>query len=171
MSDQESISMGIEEAAARLLDLCRARRMLVSTAESCTGGLVSATLTGIAGSSDVFDRGFVTYSNAAKEDMLGVKASTLRKYGAVSAETATEMVAGALAHSRADVAVAITGIAGPGGGSEDKPVGLVYLAAARRGQTPVVVERRYMDRSRADVREASAIDALSLMTELAAQDP
>lgn len=171
MSDQEPVTMGLEQFAVRLLDVCRARRMLVSTAESCTGGLVSTTLTGIAGSSEVFDRGFVTYSNAAKEDMLGVKANTLRKHGAVSAETAAEMLTGALAHSRADVAVAITGIAGPGGGSAEKPVGLVYLAAGRRGQPAVVLERRYGDRSRADIREAAAVDALSLMTDVAAQDP
>lgn len=125
MSDAE-----IAAAAARVLDLCRARGLKVATAESCTGGLVAGALTDIAGSSDVFDRGFVTYSNEAKQEILGVPPATLTKHGAVSAETAAAMAQGTLARSRADVAVAVTGIAGPGGGSADKPVGLVHFAAA-----------------------------------------
>ena len=115
-----------------MLERCRARGLTVATAESCTGGLVAGALTEIAGSSDVVDRGFVTYSNAAKQAMLGVPAAILERHGAVSRETAEAMARGALAHAPADLAVAITGIAGPGGGSAEKPVGLVHFAAAAR---------------------------------------
>ena len=127
------IDRALREKAAQVLEIFRARGLKVATAESCTGGLVAGALTEIAGSSDVVDRGFVTYSNAAKEAMLGVPAATLKRYGAVSAETAAAMAAGALKNSLADVTVAITGIAGPGGGSKQKPVGLVHFAAASRG--------------------------------------
>ena len=113
--------------------LCKAKKLMVATAESCTGGLVAGALTEIAGSSAVVDRGFVTYTNEAKAEMLGVPAERWRRHGAVSRETAEAMAKGALAHSRADLAVAITGIAGPGGGSAEKPVGLVHFAAASRG--------------------------------------
>src|SRR5579871_6583189 len=105
--------------ARSLLDLCRSRKLTIATAESCTGGLVAAALTEIPGSSDVVDRGFVTYSDAAKQAMLGVSPATLARHGAVSRETAEAMAQGALAHSNADIAVAITGIAGPGGGSAE----------------------------------------------------
>src|SRR6202035_4780856 len=131
----------LHRRARRVLDLCRKRGLRIATAESCTGGLVAGALTEIAGSSDVVDRGFVTYSNAAKEAMLGVPAATLERYGAVSAETAAAMAAGALKNSLADVTVAITGIAGPGGGSKQKPVGLVHFAAARRGGRCLAPER------------------------------
>src|ERR1700680_1245288 len=127
MTDQELI-----ERAQALLDLCRGKKLKIAAAESCTGGLVAAALTEIAGSSDVVDRGFVTYSNDAKEAMLAVPAETLRRHGAVSRQTAAAMAKGALAHSAADLAGAVTGIAGPGGGSAKKPVGLVYLAALAR---------------------------------------
>ena len=120
----------VTAAAIAVLDACRARGWKVATAESCTGGLVAGALTEIAGSSDVVDRGFVTYSNEAKQQMLGVPKSTLERFGAVSRETAEEMARGALAQSLADITVSITGIAGPGGGSADKPVGLVHFAAA-----------------------------------------
>ncbi len=120
-------------AARRVLALARARGLHIATAESCTGGLVAAALTEIAGSSDVVECGFVTYSNEAKQKMLGVPAATLKRHGAVSSETAAAMAAGALKHSPADISLAITGIAGPGGGSKQKPVGLVYFAAACRG--------------------------------------
>ena len=119
-------------AAQRVLDTCIARKLTIATAESCTAGLVTAALTEIPGSSAVVCCGFCTYSDEAKQNMLGVPAATLARHGAVSRETAEAMAAGALAHSSADLAVAITGIAGPGGGSAEKPVGLVQFAAASR---------------------------------------
>ncbi|PPD45378.1 MAG: damage-inducible protein CinA [Methylocystis sp.] len=139
----------------------------VATAESCTGGLVSAALTEISGSSEVFDRGFVTYSNAAKEDMLGVPADILASHGAVSAETARAMAQGALQRSLADIAVSITGVAGPGGGSAEKPVGLVHFACARRGGATRHVERRFGPLSRQEIRERSVLQALDLLIEAA----
>jgi len=154
-------------AAQRLLDTCRARGLKVATAESCTGGLVAATLTEISGSSDVFERGFVTYSNAAKEAMLGVPATILKRYGAVSREAAEAMATGALAQSPADLAVAITGIAGPTGGLEDKPVGLVHFAAVARDGTLIAREKRFGDIGRRQVRLASVAEALALLEELA----
>jgi nicotinamide-nucleotide amidase len=156
----------IRDAAVRVLDACRRRGLKVATAESCTGGLVAGALTEIAGSSDVVDRGFVTYSNAAKEAMLGVAAAILEHHGAVSRETAEAMAAGALAHSDAGLAVAITGIAGPGGGSADKPVGLVHFAAARDGRL-IHREKRFGDVGRSTVRARSVIEALSLLEMLA----
>ncbi len=155
------------EAAFRLLDLCRRRRLTIATAESCTGGLIAACLTEIAGSSDVVERGFVTYSNAAKRELLGVHAATLERHGAVSAEAAVEMVEGALAHSPADLAVAVTGIAGPGGATAEKPVGLVFLAARRRGAPPVV-ERHVFPGDRRQVRTATLDRALAMLERMAA---
>src|SRR5262249_45856777 len=125
--------------------LYRQRGWMIATAESCTGGLIAATLTEIAGSSDVVDRGFVTYSNEAKSDLLGVPATLIAEHGAVSAEVASAMAAGALNRSRAAIAVAVTGIAGPGGGSPEKPVGLVYIGLARRDQPEPSVERHVFD--------------------------
>jgi nicotinamide-nucleotide amidase len=154
-------------AAKRVLDVCRARGLMIATAESCTGGLVAAALTEIAGSSDVVDSGFVTYSNAAKEAMLGVPAATLKRYGAVSAETATAMAAGALKHSDADLSVAITGIAGPGGGSKQKPVGLVHFAAASREGKRLRRRLLFGKIGRRRVRERSVAQALALLEELA----
>jgi nicotinamide-nucleotide amidase len=148
--------------ASRLLAACRAARATVATAESCTGGLIAATLTEIPGSSDVVDRGFVTYSNAAKAELLGVSELLLASRGAVSAEVAEAMVRGALDRSRADVAVAVTGIAGPGGATATKPVGLVYLAAMRRGRTPAV-ERHLFGGDRAAVRQAAVARAFDLL--------
>ena len=125
--------IGSTSALARsLLDLCRSRRLTLATAESCTGGLVAGALTDIPGSSDVVDRGFVTYSNEAKRAMLGVNATTLATFGAVSKETATQMAVGALERAGVDLAVSTTGIAGPGGATPGKPVGLVHFAAAAR---------------------------------------
>jgi nicotinamide-nucleotide amidase len=154
-------------AAAQVLDLFRARGLKLATAESCTGGLVVAALTAIAGSSDVVDRGFVTYSNEAKEAMLGVPAATLKRYGAVSAQTAAAMADGALQNSLADLAVAITGIAGPGGGTKQKPVGLVYFAAASRDGRRIAKSRRYGKIGRRLVRERSVAEALDLLSSLA----
>ena len=119
-----------ERLAKSILAAAEKAGLRIATAESCTGGMVAVALTDIAGSSDVFDRGFVTYSNAAKEQMLGVRATTLDTHGAVSEPVAAEMAAGALAHAHADLAVSITGIAGPGGATPGKPVGLVHLAVA-----------------------------------------
>ena len=154
-------------AATAVLDTCRARGLKVATAESCTGGLVAGALTEIAGSSDVFDRGFVTYSNAAKQQTLGVPADILREHGAVSAETAEAMARGALGNAKADLAVAITGIAGPGGGAADKPVGLVHFAAASRTGTLIHAEKRYGDIGRSLVRHQSVLQALGMLKEMA----
>ena len=161
------IDAALRDAARRVLRSFRARGLKIATAESCTGGLVAAALTDIAGSSDVVDRGFVTYSNAAKEAMLGVPASTLKRYGAVSEQTAAAMAAGALKNSAADVAVAITGIAGPGGGTKQKPVGLVHFAAARRDGRRLARSRRYGEIGRRHVRERSVAEALALLEALA----
>jgi nicotinamide-nucleotide amidase len=161
------IERDIGEAARRLLALCRKRRLMVATAESCTGGLVVAALTEIPGSSDVVDRGFVTYSNAAKQSMLGVTPATLKKFGAVSRETAEAMAVGALAKSDADLAVAITGIAGPGGGTRGKPVGLVHFAAAARDGRRRHRARRYGKIGRRKVRLKSVVEALAMLELLA----
>ena len=161
------IDASLRKAATRVLERCRARGLHVATAESCTGGLVAAALTEIAGSSDVVDRGFVTYSDAAKRAMLGVPAATLKRHGAVSAQTAKAMAAGALKHSGADLAVAITGVAGPGGGSKQKPVGLVYFAAASRGGRRIARKRLYGNIGRRRVRLRSVAEALSLLLRLA----
>jgi nicotinamide-nucleotide amidase len=154
-------------AATAVLDACRARGLKIVTAESCTGGLVAGALTDITGSSDVVDRGFVTYSNESKQQMLGVAAATLRDYGAVSRETAEEMARGALGRAAADLAVAITGIAGPGGGSADKPVGLVHFAAASRSGALTHVEMRYGAIGRAQVRHKSVLQALAMLQAMA----
>jgi len=156
----------LEAAARRVLDLSRAKGLRIATAESCTGGMVIAALTDIAGSSDVVDRGFVTYSNAAKEAMLGVPSTTLLGHGAVSRETAEAMARGALSQSPADLAVAVTGIAGPGGGTAGKPVGLVHFAAARRDGPLILRERRFGDIGRAEIRRLAVIEALAMLGEL-----
>ncbi|HMN71503.1 MAG TPA: CinA family protein [Rhodoblastus sp.] len=153
----------LEDRAKRLVERYTAAGLMLATAESCTGGLVAGLITEIAGSSAVLERGFVTYSNEAKVGMLGVSPETLADVGAVSAATAREMAAGALAHSRADVAVSITGVAGPGGGSADKPVGLVHFACARRDGPVTHVERRFGDLGRAAVRRAAIEQALDLL--------
>jgi nicotinamide-nucleotide amidase len=161
----------LRKTATRVLDIFRTRGLKLATAESCTGGLVAAALTDLAGSSDVVDRGFVTYSNAAKEAMLGVPAMTLKRHGAVSAETAAAMAAGAIEHSLADIAVAITGIAGPGGGTAQKPVGLVHFAAASRDGRRLAKSRRYGKIGRRRVRERSVAEALALLASLAQGTP
>ena len=151
--------MGIQTLTQQLAELLLARGWQLATAESCTGGGIAAALTDLAGSSQWFDRGFVTYSNQAKQDMLGVSVATLTRDGAVSEATVREMVAGALAHSAAQVAVAVSGIAGPSGGSADKPVGTVYLAWQVAGAEPVV-RCEHFDGDRAAVRSQTVESAL-----------
>jgi len=150
-----------------LLDLCRMRKLTVATAESCTGGLVAAALTDIPGSSEVLDRAFVTYSNDAKRAMLGVEAETLANFGAVSRETATSMAVGALERAHVDLTVAITGIAGPGGATPGKPVGLVHFAAASRDGRIIHREHRFGAIGRSAVRQRSVVEALRMLMELA----
>lgn len=142
---------------------CRARRLFLATAESCTGGLIAGVLTEIAGSSDVVERGFVTYSNDAKRDLLGVPGDLLADCGAVSEPVSRAMAEGALTYSRADVAVAVTGIAGPGGGSKLKPVGLVHIAAARKGKSIVHEAHRFGAIGRAEIRLKTVEEALNLI--------
>jgi len=153
--------------ARSLLDLCRSRKLTIATAESCTGGLVAGALTDIPGSSDVIDRGFVTYSNDAKRAMLGVEASTLTTFGAVSKETATQMAVGALERAGVDLAVSITGIAGPGGAVPGKPVGLVHFAVAARDGRITHRECRFGAIGRSAVRQRSVIEALRMLMEMA----
>lgn len=152
----------ILELAEAVLEAYRRRGWKLATAESCTGGLVAAALTAIAGSSDVVERGYVTYSNAAKIELLGVPETTLLAHGAVSAETAAAMAAGAARRAGVDVAVSITGVAGPGGGSDEKPVGLVYLGTARRGQGGKS-ERQMFPGDRTGIRRAALVRALELL--------
>ena len=153
----------MQDEAARLLDACRARGQRIATAESCTGGLIAALLTEIPGSSDVVERGFVTYSNEAKIEMLGVPADLIAAHGAISEAVARAMAEGALRASQADIAVSVTGVAGPGGGSEAKPVGLVHLAAARTGGPTLHRECRFGDIGRDLVRLKSVEVALALL--------
>jgi len=157
----------IRIAARRIVELCKVRALTIATAESCTGGLVAGALTEIAGSSAVVLCGFVTYSNDAKQAMLGVPAQTIEHAGAVSRETATAMAAGALARSPADISIAITGIAGPGGGSPEKPVGLVHFAAARRGGATTAREERFGDLGRSEVRRRAVLVALAMLEDSA----
>ena len=149
--------------ASELIARYRAAGLMAATAESCTGGLIAGLLTEIPGSSDMLERGFVVYSNAAKQELLGVPAETLVSRGAVSEETARAMAEGALANSRAEVAVSVTGIAGPGGGTATKPVGLVHFACARRGKPTVAREERFGAIGREAVRLASVRVALDLL--------
>ena len=153
------------EKARSVIERATAGKLRIATAESCTGGLIAAALTEIAGSSAVFDRGFVTYSNDAKEAMLGVRHETLIAHGAVSSRTAAEMAEGALTASLADLAVSVTGIAGPGGGSPAKPVGLVYMAIAGRGLRTAIHELRFGDIGRSAIREATVHAALDGLLE------
>ncbi len=152
----------LHELAAAVLDACRAKRLQRATAESCTGGMVTAALTDIAGSSDVVERGFVSYSNAAKSELLGVPAALIAAHGAVSAAVAEAMAAGALARAPVDLAIAVTGIAGPGGGTATKPVGLVWFASGRRGGA-IVSESHVFPGDRAAVRLAATRRALELL--------
>jgi nicotinamide-nucleotide amidase len=165
------MSSSLETLAEQVLDRARGLGLMIATAESCTGGLVAGALTANAGSSDVFERGFVTYSNEAKEEMLGIDPALIAGHGAVSAEVAIAMAACALRQSRAQLAVAVTGVAGPGGGSAEKPVGLVHFAAAkalsREGDAvdfaAIHHEERFGDIGRAEVRAKSVETALRLL--------
>jgi nicotinamide-nucleotide amidase len=157
--------------AAELIDLCRERNVLIATAESCTGGLIAGLITCVAGSSDVFDAGFVTYSNEAKTKMIGVPAALIASHGAVSAEVARAMAAGAVANSRADLAVAVTGVAGPGGGTSLKPVGLVHLATASRSGEITHEELRLGDIGRDAIRIATIGHAIGMLQRRAAAVP
>lgn len=156
------IAPALHAAAAETLAACRARGLMLATAESCTGGLIAAALTEVAGSSDVVDRGFVTYSNRAKSEMLGVPAALIEAHGAVSGPVATAMAEGALHRSDAALAVAVTGVAGPGGGTEGKPVGTVWFALAVRGGD-ARAECRTLPGDRGAVRQATVMHALSLL--------
>jgi nicotinamide-nucleotide amidase len=150
--------------AAALLDRCKAAGLKIATTESCTGGLIVGLLTEIAGSSAVVERGFVTYSNEAKQELLGVPPETIRIHGAVSEETARAMAEGALRVSHADLAVSVTGVAGPDGGSAEKPVGLVWFGCARRGAPTVTRVERFGAIGRSGVRMASVSVALDLLS-------
>jgi nicotinamide-nucleotide amidase len=158
------VNTALQALSESVLSACREARLKLATAESCTGGLVAAALTDIAGSSTVVERGFVTYSNEAKSELLGVPAAMIAAHGAVSAQVATAMVQGALARSRVDLAVSVTGIAGPGGATPGKPVGLVYFGIARKGGT-ARVERHTFHGDRAAVRWAATERALELLLE------
>lgn len=149
--------------AEKVLSVCQTKGLMVATAESCTGGLIAGVLTEIAGSSAVFDRGFVTYSNEAKTELLSVEEADLRAYGAVSEQVAREMASGALANSRAQIAVSVTGVAGPGGGSKEKPVGTVFFGLAVAGEQPVHKHCIFPDEGRDRIRALSVKTALDLL--------
>ncbi|MGO9389163.1 CinA family protein [Rhodoblastus sp.] len=159
--------------AQRTLDACLARKLKIATAESCTGGLLAGALTENAGASNVFERGFVTYSNEAKQDMLGVPAQLIAAHGAVSAEVAEAMALGALAKSRAQLVLSVTGIAGPDGGTAEKPVGLVHFAVAQ-DERPVLLVRKHFVAppgkvfSRVEIRRLAVLTGLHLLLEAAA---
>ena len=144
----------------------------ISTAESCTGGLIGGCLTSIAGSSNVFDRGFITYSNEAKTEMLDVKMKLIEEHGAVSAQVASEMAIGAIRNSGTDAAVAVTGIAGPGGGTETKPVGLVYIAVATSEEEGAFVEDfNFSEMNRDEIRRETIKEALEMLLGYGLDDP
>ncbi len=155
--------VAIEAKARAVLERCRAGGIMLATAESCTGGLLSGALTDIPGSSDVFDRGFVTYSYESKSEMLGVAADTLAAHGAVSEAVARAMAEGALERSRARISVAVTGVAGPGSDSQAKPAGLVHLAVAQTDKAVIHEKRDFGDIGRAAVRHATVMAALDLL--------
>ncbi|MCA3560933.1 MAG: CinA family protein [Aestuariivirga sp.] len=153
--------------AGELIARCRAKHLMLATVESCTGGLIAGLITSVPGSSDVLDCGFVTYSNVAKTRMVGVPADLVTRHGAVSEEVARAMAEGALSHCPADIAVAVTGVAGPGGGTALKPVGLVHCAAARRGFATVHRELRLDDVGRDAVRIGTVRVAVEMAYEIA----
>jgi nicotinamide-nucleotide amidase len=148
------------ELTVAFLTACWERRVKAATAESCTGGMIATTLTDVPGASAVLDRGFVTYSNEAKIEMLGVSPDTLAQFGAVSQQTVVEMAAGALDHSHAGIALAVTGVAGPDGGTDDKPVGLVWFGIAVEGRKPLAIKRVFENNGRDFIRRESVRTAL-----------
>ncbi len=151
------------ESAEELLQICKERQLTIATAESCTGGLLAALLTEVPGSSKVFERGFVTYSNEAKAELLEVGAQLIKAYGAVSSEVALAMAEGALKLSRASMGISITGVAGPGGGTAEKPVGLIFLACVREGKDAIASRLELGRRTRRQIREAAVAEALRLL--------
>ena len=157
----------LQQLATAVLEAFRAKGWMAATAESCTGGLIAGCLTEIAGSSDVVDRGFVTYSNEAKQELIAVPAASIEAHGAVSEPVARAMAEGALARSRATVSVAVTGVAGPGGGTAEKPVGLVHLATALRDGETVHKRMLYGDIGRSGIRLATVQTALEMLRERA----
>ncbi len=157
-------------AAKAVLAVCQKKKLTIATAESCTGGLVSAAISEIPGSSAVLDRAFITYSNEAKQQMLGVTPSTIDVYGAVSRQCAEEMAKGALAHAQVDLAVSITGIAGPTGAVAGKPIGLVFFCAASRSGRVITHDRKFGAIGRDEVRRASLLQALATLLELAQKE-
>jgi nicotinamide-nucleotide amidase len=165
MSDKELV-----ERTETLLNLCKQKKLTLATAESCTGGMLAAVITEIPGSSMVLDRGFVTYTNEAKQQMLGVTPNTIEVYGAVSKECAEEMAKGALAHAQTSLAISITGIAGPTGAVPGKPIGLVHFSAASRGGRVINRDRKFGDIGRSNVRRASVVEALAMLMELAEKE-
>ena len=156
----------MSDNAKALSDVLKVKELVMASAESCTGGMIAASMTDIAGSSSIFDRGFVTYSNESKEEMLGVSSSIIDMYGAVSKSCADAMVIGALNNSNADIAVSVTGIAGPSGGTEGKPVGLVYIGVCLKGREPEITECHF-DGSRDEIRKSTCDKALALLIEAA----
>lgn len=166
MTEKLEVGQDVLALAVEVLSVCRKRGELIATAESCTGGLVAATITSIPGCSDCFERGFVTYSNVAKSEMLGVPAWLIERHGAVSEDVARAMAGGALTHSRASLAVSITGIAGPDGGTAEKPVGLVHFAAGRRDEPILHQMAMFGDLGRREVQRRSVEQALKLLRSL-----
>jgi nicotinamide-nucleotide amidase len=162
------LSAEVLERAAQVLGMLRGRGWMLATAESCTGGLIAAALTHVAGSSDVVERGFVTYSNESKIELLGVDAAKIAAHGAVSEAVARAMAAGALARSRAPIALSVTGIAGPGGGSADKPVGLVWFGCAIAGSETMAFSQ-LLPGDRAAVRQGAVLYGLSILADAAAR--
>jgi nicotinamide-nucleotide amidase len=156
----------ITDKAKTLLEICEEKKLMLATVESCTGGLLAGSLTAIPGSSAVVERGYVTYSNEAKMEEVGVDPALLERHGAVSREVAAAMAAGALSHAPVDLAAGITGVAGPGGGTAAKPVGLVFISAAIKGEAPVVRENHFPG-DRDAIREASVAVALDMLLALA----
>jgi len=153
------------DLATRLVMTLRAKNLTIAVAESCTGGLLSAALTDIAGASDVFDSGFITYSNESKTELVSVPANLIERHGAVSADVAAAMAEGVLKNSAVDLSAAITGIAGPGGGSAAKPVGLVFIAVGHRGQATSVTRHAFEDTGRAGIRAAAVVTSLNALLE------